>query len=64
METEGEKERPANQAASGYLFANKKTSRPQPALKRKTGIDVEEDVGRQQLDRAHLVKVYTFLDKP
>lgn len=44
----------------------KKTSRPQTALKgeTKTVIDVEKDVGRQLLDRLHLVKVHKFADKP
>lgn len=38
----------------------------QTALKEetKTVIDVEKDVGRQMLDRPHLVKVHKFADKP
>lgn len=44
----------------------KKTSRPRTALKgeTKTVIDVEKDVGRQLLDRLHLVKVHKLADKP
>lgn len=47
LEKEGETERTVHQAASGYLFAKRKTSRPQTALKgeTKTVIDVEKDVG-------------------
>lgn len=69
MEIEGETERTVNQAASGYPFAKeekkKETSRPETALKKetKTVIDVEKDVGRQLLDKLHLVKVHKFSDK-
>lgn len=70
MEIGGEEERTAHQAASGYPVAEKKkkkkTSRPRTALKgeTKTVIDVEKDVGRQLLDRLHLVKVHKLADKP
>lgn len=67
MEIGGEEERTAHRAASGYPVAEKKkTSRPRTALKgeTKTVIDVEKDVGRQLLDRLHLVKVHKLADKP
>lgn len=67
MEIEGgDREDSASSCLWIFIRERKKTSMLQTALKgeTKTVIDVEKDVGRQMLDRLHLVKVHKFADKP
>lgn len=66
MEIEGGEREDSTSGCLWISICKRKTSRPQTALEgeTKTVIDVEKDVGRQLLDRLHLVKVHKFADKP